>query len=727
MVSLRRTFTMETAPSVVPARACAVSVYTLRLNGTDVARGPLRSNPHRLRWDEFDLAPHLRSGDNVIEVTACRYEGATPWWMPGPEFANDLVHGAFVFEADLGDRWLVTDGAWEAAELAGWVSGPAVGVSGRGTEVVDARGLPDAEAWEAALVRRGMTTGETGHRQPPSYPGGPLAPRYLSWPTHDAVDLPPRRPVADRIVVGTIEIDVEGPPGAEVTLHAAEFLGGDGTAEPNEHDAAVRFVCDGSRRTLRSIDRYGLHGVSVDAGDDVTVHRITVAERLHPVTGGHTFECSDPLLETIWQVGRRTVTICSLDAYIDCPTREQRAWTGDSVVHQMVDLATNDDWTLARWHPELAASPRADGMLPMAVAGDAELFDFTTIPDWALHWVHSVHNLYRYAGNRDEIGRLLPVVEGVVRWFERFADDTGAPLDVTGWVIVDWSAIYTDGVSAALCGLWGRALLEFAEMAEWLEDRGRARWARAAHARLAESIERLWDPDRRLYVDSLVNRERRPMTSQHAQASMIVGDLAPRERHSRLVEVMTDESRLAYLSFGQPDGYARPNSAMSPGGPFLRQGHPEPWWDVERDVVRAQPFFRYVVHDAIVAAGRADLIPGLCRDWALALEACPTSWAETWFGGTVSHGWSSTPTRDLVVRTLGIEPLTPGFVVARIAPSLGDLAWARGSAPCGPGRPPIRVEASRERVSIDSPVPFEFRGRRLPAGTHRFEEPDGEA
>jgi hypothetical protein len=112
--------------------------------------------------------------------------------------------------------------------------------------------------------------------------------------------------------------------------------------------------------------------------------------------------CSDPLLDTIWRVGRRTVDLCSHDAYIDCPSREQRAWVGDSVVHQLVDLTTNADWALAAWNVELAAMPRADGMLPMAVAGDFASLDRTFIPDWALHWVHALWNLWRYTGATEQ-------------------------------------------------------------------------------------------------------------------------------------------------------------------------------------------------------------------------------------------------------------------------------------------------------------------------------------
>ena len=239
------------------------------------------------------------------------------------------------------------------------------------------------------------------------------------------------------------------------------------------------------------------------------------------------------MLTDLWAVGRRTVSICSLDSYVDCPTREQRAWTGDSVVHQMVDLTTNADWTLARWHPRLTASPRPDGMLPMAVAGDIEASDFTIIPDWALHWVHSVWNLYRYVGDRDEVAALLPVAEGVVcAGSSRSATTTGVPTDVYGWVIIDWASVYTEGVSAALCGLWGRALLELAEMAEWLGDAGRAAWARrtprAPGRRLRAAV---GSRCRERYVDSWIPGADRPMASQHGQAAAIVGGLARPNRH----------------------------------------------------------------------------------------------------------------------------------------------------------------------------------------------------
>ena len=563
-----------------------------------------------------------------------------------------------------------------------------------------------------------MTTGEPGRGTPPSYPFGPFAPRPITMAPATDVDVSRHDGwwSVPRVEVGTLVVDADGPAGSTVTIRASEMVDANGAPVQDEHDTIVTFTLDGTRRSLETVDRYGFRALGVTADPAATVHAITVRDRSYPVEGDASFRCSDPLLDEVWAAGRRSVTINSPDAYTDCPTREQRAWTGDAVVHQMVDLTTNADWGLARWHPVLAAVPRPDGMLPMAVAGDVEALDFTIIPDWALHWVRSVHNLWRYTGDVDAVAALLPVVEGVLRWFDRFDDGTGTPVDVDGWVIIDWAAVHTAGASASLCGLLARSMLDFAELSDAVDDRGRARWARQRHRALGAGSERFWDPDRHLYVDSVVDGRRRPMTSQHAQAAMIVGGLAPRERLGRLVDVLTDTDRRVWAAFRSPHDACPPGADLPLTGDHLRRGHPEPWWDTERQVVGAQPFFRYVVHDALALAGRTDLIVDACREWRWALERCPTSLTETWYGGTVSHGWSATPTRDLMTRVLGVEPAEPGFAVARIEPNLGDLDWAEGRVPTPEGMITIRVDA--EHVTVDSPIRFDFGGRRHAAGSH---------
>jgi hypothetical protein len=733
-VALRRDLEVDTVPSSVPARVCADSRYVLWVNGTEVARGPARINPRRRKYDVIDIASALQPGHNTIAALCTHYGDATAWWLPAPILTTAVSRGGFLVVAMCVGDLVVSDDSWEGAVLAGWTAlPPAKGFNGRGGESIDARSLPaswagpgrDSPPWPAAIAFDAHSIGDPGRPEPPTFPHGPYGPNPLpQQPPRDVVLNPMDGGfTADQVVAGTLLVEASGPAGEQIRMWTSEFARGDEPGGDSAVDPAgggvigFSMTLDGTTRAVESVDIFGLRDLHIDdVPESVTINRVVVRERTYPVEPGAEFSCSDPVLDQIWAVGRRTVSLCSFDAYIDCPTREQRAWIGDSVVHQMVDLTTNLDWRLARWYPYLAASPRPDGMLPMAVAGDAEHYDIAVIPDWALHWVHGVHNLYRYLGDEDEIRRLLPVVEGVLRWFEPFVDAHGTLVDVPGWVIIDWSSIYTEGVSAGLNGLWGRALLEFAEMSEWLGDAGRAGWARGVHQRLAAGFERLWDAERQRYVDSYVERADRPMASQHGQAVAIVGGLAPADRYGVLVERLIDSDALIHANFAVPDGPALPGTNVAPGGAALRAGHTDPWWDIEREVVRAQPFFRYVVHDALVQAGRADLVVSQCREWAQLLEICPTSWSETWFGGTVSHGWSSTPTRDLMTRVLGVTPATPGFSEASITPNLGGLKWAKGRVPSPHGL--ISVDVTAERLDVDSPIPFVHDGNRYAAGNH---------
>ncbi len=712
----------------MPARVAVVGRVTWYVNGHEVGRGPVRVNPRRMRWDDADIAPYLRVGRNEIALLVTADVDATAWSMPLPE-SVDLRHGAAVFEAHLGDgRVIVSDSSWRGTILSGWSATASFSLLKRGDELLDVRSLPSdwiagesVTTWPMVREQRATVFGGSGRKVPPTYPIGPWAGRPTSRPVPTPValrEVAPGQFVADRIVVGTLLVDVEGEAGTTIQIHGAEKLDG-GVPRNEAYDSSLFLTLDGTRRTIESVDLFGVHGVSV-IGSGATVHAVSIIERLHPLVGDHGFRSSDSQLDRIVAVGRRTASISSLDSYVDCPTREQRAWTGDSVVHQLVDLTTNDDWSLARWHPVLAASPRADGMIPMSVAGEIEHDDMSIVPDWALHWIHSVHNLFSYRADRQEIHALLPVVEGVLRWFDDRTDRTGLPVEMPGWVLIDWSAVHSDGANSTIAGLWARSLLEFAEMCDWLGDSGRAGWARERHARLVVAFERFWDQRRRMYVDCVVGDTQLPMVSQHAQASAIIGGLAPRDRWDRLVDVMTDEETLVHAAFARADGPSDPGTETELGGVYLYQGHPEPWWDTEHLVVRAQPFFRYVVHDAIAAAGRADLLSSLLLDWQHLLDRCGTSFGETWYGGTRCHGWSSTPTRDVVQWILGVRPNTPGFDTARIEPRLGHLTWAEGSCPTPHGPIALRVDESGVRVTSPVPIVLVIDGHEtvLAAGDH---------
>ena len=770
-VLFRRRFTLAELPARAELRVTADSRYALQLNGVELLRGPVRGDPSKLCYDALDLAPHLRAGENVLAIRARYYGAPTTAWVPARPTLNFGRSGALALELDLGREVLGSDAAWKALRSEAWTPVARRGVSLLPIEHCDGRRLPpgwsaldfDDGAWPAAAALRPLALGAAPDPSPPTAPYGALRPRPIAllegetrearplatWrvaaadaaPAADPIDAAhadearavsaPRRDAGGfplelasasgettlvlvdfgEIVAGLLGIEVEAEPGVTLDLAAREVAARDASFGGGAH-AGFRYVTHGDRDVFESFDPIGLRYALVavrGATRPVVLRRLWCRERLYPERGDAFFASSDPLLERIYRVGRRTVALNAHDAYLDCPTREQRGWVGDSVVHQLVHLTTNADWGLARWHAQMANTPRPDGMLPMAAAGDLTEVAIT-IPEWALHWIRSVWNLWRYTGDRELVQSLLPSAENVLRWFLPYRGEDGLVRHVDQWVLVDWAALHHADTSACLNAQWARALLEFAEMSEWLGDTGRSGWARGLHAELRRSFERFWDEARGSYVDHAKDAvPQRPM-SQHAGATALWAGLVPEARVARVVAAITDRAQLVRRTWIQ---------AAGPG--YLVSGPGKPDWDVETQIVAAEPFYRYVVHDALVAAGRADLIPELCRDWGAFLERGETTWPEMWSEGTHCHGWSSTPTRDLVQHVLGITPAEPGFAVARVAPRLGDLAWMRGAAPTPHGS--VRVEASRERVSVESPVPvlLDLPGRaqeRLSAGRH---------
>ncbi|OQA41735.1 MAG: Bacterial alpha-L-rhamnosidase [Chloroflexi bacterium ADurb.Bin325] len=769
----RKTFHLDRVPERVPARITADSRYLLFVNGQEVFRGPIRSQPRRLTYDLFDLAPYLRAGENTIAVFVVYYGSPRSFWQPAIAAGTLGQVGMMVFEADLGPAhgWLVSDTSWRTLKSDAWSEDwkkaeelPVMFGDAIPTEVVDARRLPfgweqpgfDDSAWGAAQLLRSAHPGSGDRTTPPSDPYGPLHPRpigklggdlrtpasvqgeYLAAAVDPNIGDPMLRvqtaiPFAvavpaggsarvtfdmGGIVMGQVQFEVHAPAGT-----VFDFAYTEDPIEPPRRGgfggmhAGTRYVARGENDRFKLYDALGFRYAYVlvhGAAGPVTLDSFAVQEDVYQWQPGAEFACSDDELNRIFRAGIRTVQLNSRDAFTDCPTREQQAWVGDSVVHQMVHLATNTDWRLAWQYLNLSNSPRYDGILPMTVVGASEASGGITIPDWPLHWVHGVYNLYRFLGDEDAVKELMPSVERVLRWFAPFQTSQGVLKDIIEWALVDWSAVSNSDTSAIYTALWARGLKEFAEIAGWLEEKASQRWAERLYAKARAGFEAFWDEARGSYVDHIVDGEVRPEMSQIAGAAAIVSGLAPQERWSRIIETITDPARLIVQTWtwgGDAGG--------TEGAPFGWSFTPR--WDVHNQIIMAEPFMQYLVHDAIALSGHADRLPDLYPRWSQFLTGGYDTIGEDWRHGTHVHGWSCTPTKDLVFYTLGVTPDAPGYAAARIAPRLGRLDWARGKIPTPHGL--ITVEATHDSVTVDSPVPLivDLPGRdpmELPPGQH---------
>ncbi|MFC9430232.1 hypothetical protein [Streptomyces sp. NPDC056987] len=800
----RTTCALESVPARVPARLTADSRYLLLVNGEEVGRGPVRSQPQRMCYDDYDLAPRLRPGTNTVSVLVTHYGDPNAFWQPASSTAAPGAatapggHTALVFEADLGGgTWLTSDRTWTVRHMAGLGAAPPQGFHGIPVEVVDARKFPAdwlrrredgdkngksdendknngnnekdgsgsrgmAAAWVPVRTVHAGHMGGLARSQPPVHPYGALHPRPIGpleegtpltpvayrlgeeTPSAPALDHPvaqvaqhvgrhgdlsrtptpaplaapirfraaagtARLVTADfgRIVCGLVGFRLSAPRGTRIDLLHQEKPVDPSRAGRVSNVTGARYTARGSDDAFEALEVNGLRFVRLlvhaESAGDIVIGEISVRERLYPIRGAAFFESDDDELNRLYAAGRRTVTLNSQDAYTDCPTREQRAWVGDGVVHQMVHLTTSTDWSLARRYLRLADSPRPDGLLPRSVVGDMEYRTGPTIPDWSLSWIHGVHSQFRYEGASATVRELLPSVERVLRWYLPYRNEHGVLEHVPEWNLVDWSAVFLSGTSSILTALWARALREFAEISTACGNAGNAAWATELWERARDGFEVFWDPERGTYVDHLLDGVRQSPASQLAGATAIVSGLAPDSRRDAVSAWIADPKRLVVRSWigGGDGGYDDARIAEQ------MRGVQTVTWDPWDEVVRAEPFAGYLVHDALALCGRTRELTAALRDWSRFLTDGYDTFGECWGWGTPAHGWSSTPTRDIVMYLLGIEPGEPGFVSARIRPAFGVTEEMSGAAPTPYGL--LRVRISGTGCEVDSPVPFTFR------------------
>lgn len=759
VVYLRRVFEVGRTGLPVPARVTCDSRYELFLNGALLGRGPVRGEPEFLGWDDYDLGPSLVAGRNVV-TALCRYYGAPgPWWVPAAPLGT-LGRGSFCFEtaADCGVD-LVSDTAWRAVP-APWLPGGHGGMHSFPAEVVDGRQAPDGihdpdadeGRWARAIVVSGRGHGTVLDRPPAAPYMSPLrrpipqltsrmrAPRQIG----DAHRASTRLVDDPAVTWSNLELDADGDrevvvwdlgalclgyvevrvrdrhgAGAVVDVVAGEDLRADGLPETSPRNWAARYLTGGRpSEQVRFFDPVGLRYLATHQAPGLEVE-VAVEETHYPRESGAAFDCDDPRYTALWQAGARTVDVCSTDAFLDCPGREQRAWVADSYPQILVSLVTNPDQRLVRHHLALTARSRLpSGLLAGAAGCDFAHIGFT-MPEYSLHWIRALAACWQHSGDEAFVRDLLPVADGIIERYERQRGRSGLLEDFPGWVFIDWAQVDRDVVTGVHDALYAAALGAYAQLPGAAD-------VSALIERTATAFEALWDDQRHVYVDAIGATGRSRRISQHTNAAALLAGIVPGHRVDGVIERITDPAAGlgGRLVVTPTSADVRDPVRAHELIPVFQFQAPE-GFDPERDVVAAQPWFCRFLHEALFAHGRRDLILANLLRWKLVPGngTLEEFWDAAPGRSSRCHGWSASPTYDLTTYILGVRPSQPGYTHATVDPYLGTLTRASGRVPTPLGWLSVTVDDSQVEVDVPAGMTVTVGAADVAAGRHRLPRP----
>ena len=353
------------------------------------------------------------------------------------------------------------------------------------------------------------------------------------------------------------------------------------------------------------------------------------------------FECSDPLLEKIWNTATYTVHLNMQNYLWDGIKRDRLVWQGDM-------------------HTEILTIENAFGANPVVPKTLDYLRDGTPAGEWmngyssyTLWWIIVQAEWYRYTGNLAYLEAQRAFLMASLKMAANCVDENGVE-QLPQFRFLDWPNLKNRAAThAGLQGIVYLALTEGAYLLDVLNDKENAAKCRAVAERMRRHI-----PD--------------CSGSKQAAALLALSGLGDAETLNR--EVLVPGGAHSYSTFMgyyilaakalAGDWQGALDDLRAYWGGMLEMGATTFWEDFDLDWMENGGRI-----DEIVPEGKKDVH----GDYG--------AYCYEKFRHSLCHGWSSGPVPFLTRHILGIQVTEPGCRRLTVAPHLGDLSYVRGTFP----------------------------------------------
>ena len=191
--------------------------------------------------------------------------------------------------------------------------------------------------------------------------------------------------------------------------------------------------------------RLGLRYAEIRTEAEIEDLTLEIIPREYPLQERN-IVCADKRLAQIYEVCRKTLTLCMHDHYEDCPWREQAMYAMDSRNQMLCGYYAFKEYAFPRACLRLMAEGiREDGLLPICFPAGIDL----TIPSFSLHYFTAVREYGDHSGDWTLAKEVLPVLERILNVYLARVDDNGAATTFQGeayWNFYEWSEGLSSGV-----------------------------------------------------------------------------------------------------------------------------------------------------------------------------------------------------------------------------------------------------------------------------------------
>jgi alpha-L-rhamnosidase len=496
------------------------------------------------------------------------------------------------------------------------------------------------------------------------------------------------------VINGRPQLDIEGTSGNVVSVLSAPYVIDDRfTANIVASRLIDRIVLSGRRdRWNASYFKPARYlGIAVEAqGGPVRIHTAGIRRISYPFTQrGRLSAPEAPWLQEYWQASAKTIRAATTDAYTD-NYRERRQYAQTGYYASLGNYPVFGDLALQRRYlTQVAQEQQANGIMPAyaPLEGDDDMI----ILDSNCLWIRGLHNYLLYSGDRNTVRELLPAASKLMGLLHSFTSDLGLMDSPPYPYWLDHALLDRRGANFCLNGHYLGALEDYAELLQWLDVPGSVIYEARAD-KLRQSLRaHLWNPERQLFVDALVNGEQSAMFSEHANAMALAMNVATDEQGVAIAEQL--------IARDQHD--------------FVRR---------ESGVIMVTPAMSYFLHAGLCRYGYVEDALRMFRerfDHMLRMDTNGTLWEEWWLDRTGRRGVvtkmdtrsdaqteSAFPPMLFTEYVLGIRPTQPGLSEVTVFRSLSGLRHIEGEFPSPEGALKVRWDLNTSgggKLELDVP------------------------